>query len=142
MKIQKQTEMSLSKFAGDVEGRGTLQQQMEDATRPALDLVDNLRANGIQQDFDIPEIAVMGDQSSGKSSVLEAISGIPFPRGSGLVTRGATQISPMKRTAKGSPWTGNIQVISSPMLALSIGLIVLLRSGYKSSREKSIIERS
>ena len=29
----------------------------------------------------------MGDQSSGKSSVLEALSGVPFPRGTGLVTR-------------------------------------------------------
>ena len=42
------------------------------------------------------QIAVMGDQSSGKSSVLEAISGIPFPRGAGLVTRCATQLSMSK----------------------------------------------
>ena len=28
-----------------------------------------------------------GRQSAGKSSVLEAISGVPFPRGTGLVTR-------------------------------------------------------
>ena len=34
-----------------------------------------------------PQIAVMGDQSSGKSSVLEALSGVPLPRGSGLTTR-------------------------------------------------------
>lgn len=33
------------------------------------------------------QIAVMGDQSSGKSSVLEALSGVPLPRGSGLTTR-------------------------------------------------------
>jgi len=33
----------------------------------------------------------MGDQSSGKSSVLEFLSGVPFPRGTGLVTRCATQ---------------------------------------------------
>ena len=35
----------------------------------------------------ISQICVMGDQSCGKSSVLEALSGVPFPRGSGLVTR-------------------------------------------------------
>ena len=61
--------------------------------RPTLDLVDDLRKLGLQKDVPIPQIAVMGDQSSGKSSVLEAISGIPFPRGAGLVTRCATQIS-------------------------------------------------
>lgn len=89
--------------------KGKHKVSMEDITRPALDLVDSLRALGIEQDFAIPQIAVMGDQSSGKSSVLEAISGIPFPRGSGLVTRCATQIT-MKRTAAGTPWVGSINV--------------------------------
>ena len=51
----------------------------------------------------------MGDQSSGKSSVLEAISGIPFPRGSGLVTRCATQLT-MKNVAAGVPWRAHIAV--------------------------------
>lgn len=39
--------------------------------RPWLDLVDELRAHGISQDLPLPQIAVMGDQSCGKSSVLE-----------------------------------------------------------------------
>lgn len=43
------------------------------------------------QDLPIPQLSVMGDQSSGKSSVLEFLSGVPFPRGTGLVTRCATQ---------------------------------------------------
>lgn len=34
----------------------------------------------------------MGDQSSGKSSVLEGLTGLPFPRNSGLCTRFPTQI--------------------------------------------------
>jgi len=34
----------------------------------------------------------MGDQSSGKSSVLEGLTGLPFPRDSGLCTRFPTQI--------------------------------------------------
>jgi interferon-induced GTP-binding protein Mx1 len=51
----------------------------------------------------------MGDQSSGKSSVLEAISGIPFPRGSGLVTRCATQLT-MKSAPEGYPWRAHISV--------------------------------
>lgn len=35
---------------------------------------------------------VVGDQSSGKSSVLEALTGLPFPRDSTLCTRFPTQI--------------------------------------------------
>lgn len=35
----------------------------------------------------------MGDQSSGKSSLLESLTGIPFPRDVGLCTRYATQIT-------------------------------------------------
>jgi GTPase SAR1 family protein len=44
------------------------------------------------QELDIPLIAVMGDQSTGKSSVLEAISGVRFPRGQGTVTKCATEV--------------------------------------------------
>ncbi|KAG5183739.1 P-loop containing nucleoside triphosphate hydrolase protein [Tribonema minus] len=65
---------------------------MEDLARPLVELADKLRGRGLEKDVAIPQIAVVGDQSSGKSSVLEAISGIPFPRGSGLVTRCATEL--------------------------------------------------
>ena len=51
--------------------------------------------------LNMPQICVMGDQSSGKSSVLEALSGIPFPRGSGLVTRCPIRMV-MKRARPGS----------------------------------------
>jgi interferon-induced GTP-binding protein Mx len=51
----------------------------------------------------------MGDQSCGKSSVLEALSGVSFPRGSGLVTRCPVQLV-MKRTAAGSPWKARARV--------------------------------
>jgi len=43
---------------------------------------------GLQQYIKLPQIAVVGSQSSGKSSLLENIVGIDFlPRGSGVVTR-------------------------------------------------------
>jgi 50S ribosomal subunit-associated GTPase HflX len=37
--------------------------------------------------LDIPAIAVIGWQSAGKSSLIEAISGITLPRASGTCTR-------------------------------------------------------
>ena len=74
-----------------------------------MDLMDQLRAFGIENDLPIPQIAVMGDQSSGKSSVLEAISGIPFPRGKGLITKCATQLT-MKRVPSGEKWSAHASV--------------------------------
>lgn len=38
-------------------------------------------------DLDIPTIAVVGAQSAGKSSLIDAIFGITFPRASGTCTR-------------------------------------------------------
>ena len=51
----------------------------------------------------------MGDQSSGKSSVLESVSGIPFPRGSGLVTKCATELR-MKKAPPGTAWSATIKL--------------------------------
>ncbi|KAH9205431.1 P-loop containing nucleoside triphosphate hydrolase protein [Leptodontidium sp. 2 PMI_412] len=57
-----------------------------------LDEIDKLRRSGISDHVSLPQIAVCGDQSSGKSSCLEAISGIPFPRKDTLCTRFATEL--------------------------------------------------
>jgi GTPase SAR1 family protein len=60
--------------------------------RKLLDLVDRLRRGGLSSTLQLQQIAVCGDQSSGKSSVLEAITGIPFPRKENICTRFATEI--------------------------------------------------
>lgn len=62
---------------------------------------------------DFAKICVMGDQSSGKSSVLEALAGIPFPRGSGLVTRCPIRLS-MKRSSQGSRWSAVAHASNEP----------------------------
>ena len=61
--------------------------------RELMDLVDRLRRAGLSTLLQLPQIVVCGDQSSGKSSVLEAITEIPFPRKENLCTRFATEIS-------------------------------------------------
>lgn len=51
-------------------------------------LQDVFTTVGVQNPIDLPQIAVVGSQSSGKSSVLENIVGRDFlPRGTGIVTR-------------------------------------------------------
>ena len=60
--------------------------------RDLLDIIDKLRAQGISRFVDLPQIIVCGDQSSGKSSVLEAISGLSFPTKDNLCTRFATEL--------------------------------------------------
>lgn len=57
-----------------------------------LDSIDTLRSQGISYYISLPQIIVCGDQSSGKSSVLEAISGVPFPVKSNLCTRFPTEL--------------------------------------------------
>uniref|UniRef100_A0A093UMF5 Interferon-induced GTP-binding protein Mx2 n=1 Tax=Talaromyces marneffei PM1 TaxID=1077442 RepID=A0A093UMF5_TALMA len=61
-------------------------------TSERLNQIDRVRANGIGDHVALPQLVVCGDQSAGKSSVLEGISGIPFPRQDGLCTRFATEI--------------------------------------------------
>ncbi|KAH7344294.1 Dynamin family protein [Pyrenochaeta sp. MPI-SDFR-AT-0127] len=57
-----------------------------------LNQIDRVRAKGVGDHIALPQLVVCGDQSAGKSSVLEGITGIPFPRQEGLCTRFATEI--------------------------------------------------
>lgn len=57
-----------------------------------LNQVDKIRANGVGDHIALPQLVVCGAQSAGKSSVLEGVTGIPFPRQDGVCTKFATEI--------------------------------------------------
>ncbi|KAL6717733.1 hypothetical protein ACLMJK_003818 [Lecanora helva] len=57
-----------------------------------LDVIDLLRSQRINHYIRLPQLIVCGDQSSGKSSVLEAVSGVRFPTKENLCTRFATEL--------------------------------------------------
>jgi hypothetical protein len=56
-----------------------------------LAAIERARKYDVNKVLKLPELVVCGKQSSGKSSVLEAISGIPFPKGEGTCTKFVTE---------------------------------------------------
>ncbi|KAJ3539480.1 hypothetical protein NMY22_g4720 [Coprinellus aureogranulatus] len=80
-------------------GVGLSDAQLSPSRRQMLDLVNRLHSTGIrlslasvaQGDVDLPQIAVIGNQSAGKSSLIESISGITLPRAAGTCTRCPTE---------------------------------------------------
>lgn len=53
--------------------------------RDLMDLMSSLKDFGLEKELSLPQVVVVGSQSSGKSSVLEAISKINLPRGMGTI---------------------------------------------------------
>ena len=50
-------------------------------------IIEYLHSHGVDRYVDLPQIAVIGDTSSGKSSLLSAISTIQFPSSDEITTR-------------------------------------------------------
>lgn len=74
------------------------EQLNSDESRGLLRAVDKMREILHEEKVTLPEIVVVGDQSVGKSSVLEAISGIQLPRAQNICTR-----CPLELRMKASP---------------------------------------
>ncbi|CAG8494705.1 6813_t:CDS:10 [Acaulospora colombiana] len=72
-------------------------------------LQDAFATVGVQNPVDLPQIVVIGSQSSGKSSVLENIVGRDFlPRGTGIVTRRPLVLQLINRPSS-NPKTNGIE---------------------------------
>jgi len=85
------------------------QDLIKQTAKPWIALLDSLQTLGIEEQLPIPQIVVFGDQSSGKSSLLESVSGVPFPKGTGLVTRCPTRIS-MSACDVSEPWSADVKL--------------------------------
>src|SRR5689334_9247004 len=58
-----------------------------------LDTIDKLRNQGLRDhNISLPQLIVCGDQSSGKSSVLEGVTRLRFPTKEGTCTTFATEL--------------------------------------------------
>ncbi|KAJ9363438.1 hypothetical protein DTO280E4_2420 [Paecilomyces variotii] len=66
--------------------------QLQQEQSKLLDKIDELRTIGVGGLVELPQLIVGGNQSSGKSSVLEAISRVRFPAKSNVCTRFATEV--------------------------------------------------
>ncbi|KAI3326552.1 interferon-induced GTP-binding protein Mx [Xylariaceae sp. AK1471] len=71
----------------------SLDELRTDEQRLVLDSIAQVRKCGLESILSLPQLVVCGDQSAGKSSVLEALTEIPFPRNDNLCTRFAAEIS-------------------------------------------------
>ncbi|KAI2464835.1 interferon-induced GTP-binding protein Mx2 [Annulohypoxylon bovei var. microspora] len=75
-----------------------------------LSKIDKLRELSVGAIIPLPQLIVVGDQSSGKSSVLESLTGFSFPRAAGLCTRYATQITCRRELQR----SVNVSIIPRP----------------------------
>lgn len=81
---------------------------------PWLKIAEDLRGLSLESELNVPQICVMGDQSSGKSSVLNLLAGdIIFPSGTGLVTRCAIRLV-MRKARAGEEWSAFVSTSITP----------------------------
>lgn len=94
--------------------QGTTQQAMETLSADSHHLIQamqKLEALGIEDVLpSLPKIVVIGDQSHGKSSIIEAVCDISLPRAAGTCTRCPFQITTTARSGV-SDWICNISLL-------------------------------
>ncbi|KAK3811478.1 MAG: P-loop containing nucleoside triphosphate hydrolase protein [Linnemannia elongata] len=65
----------------------------ESEYQQVIDTINRIQNYGLPHKLSVPKMVIIGDQSSGKSSVLEALTKLSFPRDKDMCTRFATQVN-------------------------------------------------
>ncbi|KAK1994581.1 vacuolar sorting protein VPS1 [Colletotrichum falcatum] len=81
-----------------------------ESSKILFDAIDRLQSCGVSQEVAIPQLIIVGGQSSGKSSLLQSLTDIPFPVGKGCCTRFATRIV-SRKTSPGSTNAVKITIV-------------------------------
>ncbi|CAF5085736.1 unnamed protein product, partial [Rotaria sp. Silwood1] len=73
----------------DTETNDPFAKAYDEKVRPLMNKIDEARRylSPNRDRITFPNVVVVGDQSSGKSSLLEALSLVELPKGTGIVTR-------------------------------------------------------
>ena len=69
----------------------TLNALQNAGAQKVTNLMVQLQNAGLDKVISVPQMVMCGDQSSGKSSVIEALTGIPFPHDQEMCTRFAME---------------------------------------------------
>ncbi|KXJ85683.1 P-loop containing nucleoside triphosphate hydrolase protein [Microdochium bolleyi] len=88
-----------------------------EGSRVLFEAIEQMQSCGASQDIDIPQLVIVGGQSTGKSSLLQQLTDIPFPIAQGCCTRFATRIV-SRRTPAGSPNRFKLSVVE-PEVSIS-----------------------
>lgn len=143
------TSVSISNTSlAEVEDNSTaLNKLLSTSQSELLELIDSLKSDQLDRyDIDLPQIIVCGDQSCGKSSVLEAISRLNFPRGDLVCTTFATELTLRRESVPGIAvkirWEdGSVEVVPKSQSIAHFGELIVkagenLRKRYQPDREK------
>ncbi|EFJ53241.1 dynamin-related GTPase [Volvox carteri f. nagariensis] len=95
--------------------------QYRQVSSQVLQALNGLRALGVSHDLRVPILVVGGNQSSGKSSLVEAIAEVALPRASGTCTRCPTELRlrTSQRAARAPDIAGDMPTSSSVAAAAS-----------------------
>ena len=88
--------------------------------------INNLRYLGVESEVSLPNICVVGDQSAGKSSLIETLSGIKVPRAEGCCTRCPLEVNLI---GKDGPWQCRI------FLMKGYNYVIDSHASHKASRK-------
>ena len=96
------------------DSNNALTAEVERDVLPWLKVAEDLRTLNLESELNVPQVCVMGDQSSGKSSVLNLLAGdMIFPSGTGLVTRCPIRLV-MRKARAGERWAASVSTSVAP----------------------------